>query len=482
MRTIFIVMDTLNRRLLETYGGTWVQTPNISRLAARSAVFDNHWCGSLPCMPARREMMTGRINFLEAPWGPIEPFDDCLPTALRRHGIHTHLITDHYHYFEIRGSHYHTLFSTWEFHRGQEGDPWKPQVNDPVIPEHYGKNRRQDWINRQWIQDEEDFSGPRCFKSAIEYLDLNKDADDWHLHLEVFDPHEPFYIPQKYKDLYPDDWDEYVFDWPKYERVKQPPEAIAHARHRYAALLTMTDHWLGKLLDKMDELDMWKDTAVVLTTDHGLMLGEHGFWMKNYMPVYNEIAHIPLIFHHPDLSGAGRRIKSLTTTIDTMPTILDLHGAPPPPHVQGKSLLSLLEKDAPIRDAVLYGYFGKEINVTDGRYTYFREPVPGGKVYHYTAQTVWAFDNPKQRQAFASAEHGAFLDHTDGFPVFRLEKASSTAEGALPFSAVYDVKNDPGQERPIQGGPVEASMVEKLRALLREYGAPKEQFTRMGLD
>jgi hypothetical protein len=56
-----------------------VHTPQIARLAERSVVCDNHWTGSLPCMPARRELMTGRHNFLERGWGSLEPFDDVLP-------------------------------------------------------------------------------------------------------------------------------------------------------------------------------------------------------------------------------------------------------------------------------------------------------------------------------------------------------------------------------------------------------------------
>ena len=88
MRTIFILMDSLNRHYLNSYGTSWIQTPNVDRLARQGTVFENHYCGSLPCMPARREMMTGKLNFLETPWGPIEPWDDCLPVLLRRKYYH----------------------------------------------------------------------------------------------------------------------------------------------------------------------------------------------------------------------------------------------------------------------------------------------------------------------------------------------------------------------------------------------------------
>ena len=69
MRLVLAFFDTLNRRSLECYGGNFVKTPNFNRLAEKSITFDNHFAGSLPCMPARREIMTGRYNFLHRSWG-----------------------------------------------------------------------------------------------------------------------------------------------------------------------------------------------------------------------------------------------------------------------------------------------------------------------------------------------------------------------------------------------------------------------------
>lgn len=65
MKAILILLDSVNRRFLECYGNTWVQTPNLSRLASRSTVFERHFVGSAPCMPARHDILTGRLEFLE---------------------------------------------------------------------------------------------------------------------------------------------------------------------------------------------------------------------------------------------------------------------------------------------------------------------------------------------------------------------------------------------------------------------------------
>jgi arylsulfatase A-like enzyme len=107
-----LMFDTLNKKFLSSYGCDWTVTPNFARLAKRTAVFDNSYAGSLPCMPARRDLQTGRLNFLHRSWGPIEPFDDCMPEILKSNGIYTHLISDHYHYWEDGGSTYHTRYSS----------------------------------------------------------------------------------------------------------------------------------------------------------------------------------------------------------------------------------------------------------------------------------------------------------------------------------------------------------------------------------
>jgi len=490
VKTIVVLMDSLNRHYLSVYGDSWIRTPNLERLAARGVVFENHYCGSLPCMPARREMMTGRSNFLETPWGPIEPWDDCLPPELRRQqGVYSHMITDHYHYFHSGGEGYHTLFDTWEFQRGQEGDVWHPLVNAPSPPAGVrgkGAVRRAYWVNREFRDPDEDldYSTPQCFARAAEFLDNNHAADDWHLHLEVFDPHEPFECPERYRDMYNDTWDRYFYNWPAYAPLDpehDDPETVAHIRKCYAGALTMADVWLGKLLDKMDQHNLWKDTTLVLTTDHGHLLGEHGYWAKNYMMDYNELARIPMIVCRPGDPGSCR-VSALTATIDLMPTLMELHGAKPPEHVHGKSLVHVLDRpQTEHHDAVLYGYFGKDINMTDGRYTYCRQPEPGAPLFHHTAMPR-GFSDFLARDALAAADTGVFLPHTHGIPHFRIPAASHRHRDATDQDLVYDITADPGQLSPIQNPELEQRLAAKMTDLLKRYDAPPCQFARVGLS
>ena len=208
MKAIMVMYDSLNRRMLSPYGCAWIKTPNFERLSKRTVTFDNSYAGSLPCMPARRELHTGRYNFLHRSWGPIEPFDDSMPEILKENGIYSHLISDHYHYWEDGGATYHMRYSSWEMVRGQEGDNWKGEVKDPVIPEtvsNTGRNRSY-WINRKYMKDEKTHYQTRTFDLGLEFIEKNCDEDNWFLHLETFDPHEPYFSPLKYKNLYPHEY------------------------------------------------------------------------------------------------------------------------------------------------------------------------------------------------------------------------------------------------------------------------------------
>ena len=217
------------------------------------------------------------------------------------------------------------------------------------------------------------FFGPAHRPGSDGRLQTNKAADNWFLQVELFDPHEPFYCTKEYRDLYGDTWDGPLCDWPPYEEVKDLPETIAHIRKCYAGLLSMTDHWVGKLLDKMSELGLLDDTMVIFTTDHGTMLGEHEYWMKLHMPCYNEMAKIPLVVRLPGGKLGGTREGRLTQTIDIMPTILKHHNGELPPHIQGIALTDTLAGKSTRQD-VIFGYFGMATNITDGQIRLLPQP------------------------------------------------------------------------------------------------------------
>ena len=132
MRTVFLLFDSLNRRMLSPYGSNLMETPNFQRLSEKSVTFDNHYIGSMPCIPARRDLHTGRLNFLHRSWGPLEPFDNSFAEILKSNNTYSHLITDHFCYWLDGGLTYHNRFSSYDFIRGQHADPWKAMVQPPM--------------------------------------------------------------------------------------------------------------------------------------------------------------------------------------------------------------------------------------------------------------------------------------------------------------------------------------------------------------
>lgn len=489
MKCVFIVLDTVRRDYLAGYGNDWVHTPSLTRLAERGITFDNHWTGSLPCMPARREFMTGRYNFVYRGWGPIEPYDDTLPGELRKKEIFTHLLTDHYHYYELGGENYHTAFNTWDFHRGQENDWWASHVDRMALPDHLGQLSQQNFANRKRQQKEEDFSGPKTAQAAIEWLENNKEADNWFLQVEIFDPHEPFYCTDKYREMYNDSYDGPIFDWPSYDEVHESPEAIEHIRKCYAGLLTMTDHWVGKICDRLDSLGLWDDTLIVFTTDHGTMLAEHDYWMKNIMPLYNEIVRIPLIMSLPGNAQAGTRNDALTQTIDLMPTFLDHFDCPLPPHVQGQSILQTLEGQSE-REDVIFGYFGMAMNITDGRYVYMRNPVneDAGPLYAYTAMPTGGLKTWYPREVYDKVEMGRYYGHTYNLPLYKIPTTGKVPKhhpdeaSYAGRNQMFDILEDPAQNHPMHDTARESRFIERITHHLKSCEAQTEQYTRLGIS
>ena len=114
---VVVLLDSLNRHMLGSYGGTEFETPNLDRLAARSVRFERHVTGSLPCMPARHDLLVGAHDFLWRPWGSIELWEQPITADLDHAGVVSMLVSDHPHLFETGGENYHVDFRAWEYER-----------------------------------------------------------------------------------------------------------------------------------------------------------------------------------------------------------------------------------------------------------------------------------------------------------------------------------------------------------------------------
>ena len=478
MRAIVLMFDSLNRHMVPPFADVAPHLPNFARLADRSVVFDNFYAGSMPCMPARRELHTGRYNFLHRSWGPLEPFDDSVPAMLAAQGVHTHLVSDHLHYWEDGGGTYHTRYSTWECFRGQEGDPWKGVVGygDARDP-HVERARSQDRVNRMHMGTEQTHSQTRTVDAGLEFVRTNVDADRWMLQLELFDPHEPFFAAERFRQARGLD-PEASFDWPSYRRVLEDDDDVERTRGEYLALLDMCDHSLGRVLDAMDEHDLWDDTMLIVNTDHGFLLGEHGWWAKGIMPWFNELVHVPMYLWDPRSARRDVRDERLAQTIDIPTTLLDFFSLDATPDMAGRALV----EDDPGHEGALFGIYGGHVNVTDGRYVYMRaaDDIGNSPLEEFTLMPT------HMRSRFSVTELAAWqpaepFDFTKGLRMMRMPATAMWLNSWQHGTLLFDLHTDPGQLDPLADDETELRLARLLVDLMRRNDAPESQFERLGL-
>lgn len=478
---------------MAAYGPTVAATPNFSAFARKAWHLDNHFVGSLPCMPARREIFSGQQEFVWRPWGPLEPFDQRLPRLVEQQGYTTAIVTDHYHYWEESANGYIQSFNSAELIRGQELDNWKsPLAHAEALPSWIerierwrpGQGRRY-YANVRNLRTQEDFFSAQVMSGAANWLDEHAAQGPFFLQVESFDVHEPFYVPEPYASLYGDGNEKNIYTlWPPYQDTTQlarfmettSPAELAFIRSQYLGKLTMVDNWFGKLLQTFDQLDLWKNTMMVVTTDHGHDLGERGAFGKQY-PHFDSHANIPLFIWHPQYPGNGRPLSALTTTIDLFATILDAAGiSVTKDSTPASSLLPLLAgTTTTLHEALLYGTFGQGICCTDGAWTLFKSPEQDGPLYSYSSLML-PVTGP---QPVSSIECGNFLPGVD-LPQWRVPVKM---EPLSRENFLFHRQEDEHQTANLwskASGP-QKHMLELLHTLLEQAATPVEQYTRLGL-
>ncbi len=502
MNVIMILCDTLRRdhcgpyhqgRPLSEVTGDgqpdWVvPTPNLDRLAARGTVFDNCWCGSHPCMPARRDIYTGRYEFPFRGWGPLEDDDRDLPrevSGLPNRSLAlgqrvSFLSTDHFHLWEKGSGNYHMGFSGFEFIRGIEGDAYRTDPIDVPLPsERYRKHgterhfRNVELIRRKsdGTFDEETWFAAQTFQTAADWVDRNHTREDFFLHVDCFPPHEPWDPPERFVKMFDPrgyDIDEYLPIAPYQEIAKSglTSDQLRHTQALYAASVVHVDKCLGRLLDALDRHDLWKDTLVIFTSDHGTYNGARGRTGKLQTHLYDPIAHIPLIVAHPTL-GHGERREQLVQLVDLYPTTLAAVGAEIPPDRHGINLLPLLENASiPTREYAIYGMFGQGMSIADGRWVLHQQPVEGNAPLNWYSHRLPLFQRfnvgPYTPEGCRPVEHTPYAGES---------WLSNRSVDPNELQNVID-------EHPQQAKRLRSALARRLD----EIGAPPEQKQRLGIE
>ena len=491
MNVLFILSDSVNRNHLSCYGNDWVQTPNLQRLANRGVVFDNHFVGSVACMPARRDVWTGRKEFLWRGWGQIEPFDDHIAKRANALGAYTGISTDHPHYCDrSHGYGYIEWFEDRSMIRGQEGDrPIAPAVREEDLPV-WVQSAARVWPLEACIRyyrgvmqfrEEEDWPTAGVMHDAAQALETGADCGSFMVFAEAFSPHEPWWNPEPYRSMYGPARDDLTC-FPPYEWMDSAKaffegnsgEEIEYLRQQYAGSLTMMDHHLGRLLDVMDRRNLWDDTVVIFTTDHGHELGERGRYGKSY-PHWNSHANIPLIICHPEANGP-RRVDAYSTAVDLNATMLDVLGDLEYRCPHGRSLLPVVRGERQgVRDGVLYGTFGHGACWVDDEVTFFsgfdNEKQP----------SYWYGTNIERSRPASDAEADRFMPDVD-MPVWRYRRDYGFTQPQQMQPQLF-AREDVDQQNDRAGDKKLLSRTrEKIRAAIEEETAPPEAFRRLLLN
>ncbi|MEY2966383.1 MAG: hypothetical protein RLY50_433, partial [Actinomycetota bacterium] len=265
-------------------------------------------------------------------------------------------------------------------------------------------------------------------------------------------------------------------------------------RAQYGGKVSMIDHWLGRVLDVLDETNAWDDTAVILCTDHGHYLGDldaHGrdLWGKPAVPVYKALGHIPMLVAWPGV--AAGTCDALTTSTDIHATLADVFGAEVRHTAHGRSLAPLLSgESARIRDWVLTGVWGREVQVVTDQLRYTRGPTGSNAPLsmwsnRWSTMPIAAMPDYKMPMP----DDRATLDRMPGSTVPVIRQPFREGD-LLPFWAMarsyetllFDRAEDPGETVDRTASALADDAEELLRSALLEVEAPNDHLERLGLS
>jgi choline-sulfatase len=325
---IVISIDTLRADHLPVYGYSKVKTPAIDALATDGVVFDRAYSHAPQTLPAHASLLSGRLPFETGVRDNvgfiIKDTERLLPQMLRDRGFTTGGIVSAYVLRKETG-----IARGFDFFDG-EMPPSSPELSIGQVQRDGAESVA---IAERWLAS---IGTSRAF-----------------LFLHLYEPHKPYAPPGRFGQYAPYDGE------------------IAYA-----------DELVGRLVRYLKSHQLYDRSTIVLLSDHGEGLGDHGE-QEHGLFVYDEVIHVPLIIKQESNVGAGRRVADLVQHVDLVPTILDLVKAPGSDGFRGRSLKPLLEgtarlDEAPVYSEALYAryHFGwSELTaLTDGRYRYIKAP------------------------------------------------------------------------------------------------------------
>ena len=448
---LFIAVDDL-RPELACYGKSYMQSPNIDKLASEGVIFANHYANVPTCGASRYTLLTGLL-----PRNPGDAGNDAIKMSIsgniegdrpetfihhfKRNGYHTIGIGKISHYVDGLLYGYNDSVSTdrelpfsWDelvFDAGKWETGWNAFFGYADGSNRQSKKRQVKPYENADVPDE-GYPDGLIANLALEKLrerkeyQLSHPDEPFFMGVGFFKPHLPFNSPKKYWDLYentdiplsetsglPEDialaslhgsgeFNQYALGEEK-ASLKAPmsDEYSRKIRQAYFAAVSYTDAQIGKLLNELDVLDLSDNTVVVLWGDHGWHLGDHMVWGKHSLFEY--ALRSALIIKAPVTSkNGGSVVNSPVSSIDLYPTLMELCKVDMPHETDGQSLLPVLENPGMEFDNSAFAYWKKGISLRTDQYRltkYFRNQQPAIELFDYYSDpnesANIAVDNPK---------------------------------------------------------------------------------------
>lgn len=416
---VVIMADQLTPFMIGAYGHPLARTPHMDALAQAGTTFDSAYTNAPLCAPARFSFMSGQLITRIAAYDNASEFPSSIPTFahyLRMMGYHTSLCgkmhfvgPDQLHGFEER--------LTTDIYPADYA--WTPdwEMPDERIDSFYHNMSSVLEAGVAATTNQIDYDEEVGFNARRKIFDYARfpDQHPFMMVVSFIHPHDPYIALKEWWDLY--DHDKVDMPWtPAYAVEDQDAhsrritkgidlpntpvtdEHIRNARHAYLANVSYFDHWVGRVQKTLQDAQLDDNTIIMVTSDHGDMLGDRGLWYK--MSLHEWSARVPLIVSGPGVS-AGKRIANNVSLVDILPTTLDIAetgGAGPKPAmgqaVDGRSLLPLITGDASDDANRAISEYAAEcashpvIMIRDGQYKYIHCEVDPPLLYDLDADPM----------------------------------------------------------------------------------------------
>ena len=390
MNIILLISDTFRYdNLFDWAEAMPVNTPNLDKFAERAVSCSRMYQASFPTIPHRTDVTSGRCGWPWYGWQDrLKSTQNHVPIILGKAGYASQLITDCPHLYN---NSFQSGYTAAQGLRGQENDLYQLRLNYPIdemmprnktrFGKHFQGHTLVDmhcWENREWSRtDREDLRfPPRTAAKTVEFLEENYKHDPFFLWVDFFDPHEPWDPPEYMVKKHDPDYTGCPMLHPNYGHASDYTDAeLKNLRAHYVAESELVDRWIGRVFQKLDDLELWDNTVVCFTADHGTCLGEHDRTGKSNInenddrpwPLYPEIAHVPFMVAAPGLEG-GTTIDTLLSPADILPMWIEMAGldVQPPEPFHGKSFAKHLagESDEELNECAITA---AHINLKAGR-------------------------------------------------------------------------------------------------------------------